>query len=441
MSSRSAPRRSGAASAPRRSGGSSARRRSGAAGGEPLAAADAEELVVTTSAPANGGAAIARHPDGRVVLVEGALPGERVAVRVRERRRDFLRATTVGVLDPSPDRVTPPCPHVAEGCGGCDLQHLAAAAQPDLKRAVVADALRRIGRLADARVDRAPPLPATGYRTTVRAAVVGGRAGYRAARRHDVVTVDACLVAHPAVEALLVGGRFPRCREVTIRVGAATGDRLVVASPSAAGVELRGAPAEGAGVVGDDELDRGRRAWIHEEVAGRRFRVSARSFFQSRPDGAAALVDEVRRAGGEELSSAGTVVDAYAGVGLFAATVAPSGARVVAVESGAPAVADARRNLAEVADAAVVRAAVERWSPRPADVVIADPARTGLGREAAAVLAGTGAPVLVLVSCDAASLGRDAALLAGHGFRHARSTVVDLFPHTHHVEVVTRFSR
>jgi 23S rRNA (uracil1939-C5)-methyltransferase len=410
-----------------------------------------EQLIVTTSAPANGGAAIARHPDGRVVLVEGGLPGERVAVAVHDHRRDFLRATVAAVVEASPDRVVPPCPHVADGCGGCDLQHLAPAAQPALKQAVVADALRRIGRLDDPVVAVAPALPTTGFRTMVRAAVLDGRAGFRAARSHDVVSVDQCLVAHPKVEALLVGGRFDGCDEVTIRVGAATGDTLVMASPTAAGVVL---PAGSAGtlVVGDDELDRGRtagggrdrRAWIHEEVAGRRFRISARSFFQTRPDGAAALVDEVRRAGGDELASAARAVDAYAGVGLFAVAALPAACRAVLVEANPSSVADARHNLAGAARAAsatVVRSTVERWRPRAADVVVADPARGGLGRGAAAVLARTGAAVLVLVSCDAASLGRDARLLVGHGFRHESSVVVDLFPHTHHVEVVSRFAR
>jgi 23S rRNA (uracil1939-C5)-methyltransferase len=417
----------------------------------------AEHLELDVRAPANGGAGIARHPDGRVVLVDGALPGERVAAEVHERRRDFLRARVVDVLDASPDRVTPPCPHVSTGCGGCDLQHLAPAVQPALKRAVVLDALRRIGGLVEPVVSVAPALPASAYRTTVRAAVVDGLAGYRGARSHEVVPVSSCLVAHPAVEDLLVGGRFDGCQEVTIRVGAATGERLVVASPSAAGVVLPPEAAASTTVVGDDELTsragrRGRAAaaepHLHEVVAGRRFRISARSFFQARPDGAAALVEQVRRAGGAELAGAAHVVDAYAGVGLFAATVVPETARLTAVESNRSSVADARHNLRHRAGrpsagewTAVIGSTVERWRAGAAEVVVADPARRGLGRPAADVLAATGAGVLVLVSCEAAALARDARLLAAHGFRHRWSVLVDLFPHTHHVEVVTRFER
>jgi 23S rRNA (uracil1939-C5)-methyltransferase len=123
---------------------------------------------------------------------------------------------------------------------------------------------------------------------------------------------------------------------------------------------------------------------------------------------------------------------------LFAATVVPASARVTLVEGSASACADARVNLAGRA-ATVIESAVEQWSPTVADVVIADPARSGLGAEAAAVLAGCSAPVLVLVSCDPVSLARDAVLLGGLGYRHAGTTVLDLFPHTHHVETVTRF--
>jgi tRNA/tmRNA/rRNA uracil-C5-methylase (TrmA/RlmC/RlmD family) len=136
-------------------------------------------LELTTTAPVAGGAALAREASGRVVFVAGALPGERVAAEVVEEHRDFARARAVEVLDPAPDRVAPPCPFVGLGCGGCDLQHLRVDAQPAWKRSVVVDSLRRIGHVGDAedRVGLAPALPATGYRTTVRGAVVDGRFG------------------------------------------------------------------------------------------------------------------------------------------------------------------------------------------------------------------------------------------------------------------------
>jgi 23S rRNA (uracil1939-C5)-methyltransferase len=362
---------------------------------------------------AAGGDAVARDDEGRVVFVAGGLPDELVEADVTEERSDFARAVVLEVLEPSPDRVAPPCPQLARGCGGCGWQHVAVPAQRVFKHQIVADALRRAGGVATPHVEAGPELAAVGYRTTVRLAVEAGRAGFRRHHGHDVVAVDDCLVAHPLLSELLAVGDFSDAAEVTLRCGARTGERLAVADPTAAGLRLP-----------DDE-----------EVAGVRLRVSARSFFQARPDGADALVEAVRSAIAD--APPGRLVDAYGGVGLFAATVAGDRA-VTLLERSPSSLADARVN---VPGARVLRVDVDRWHPSPAAVVVADPARAGLGKRAAAALAGTGAATLVLVSCDPASLGRDTALLRRHGFEHDRSVVVDLFGHTPHIEVVTRFIR
>jgi tRNA/tmRNA/rRNA uracil-C5-methylase (TrmA/RlmC/RlmD family) len=135
-----------------------------------------------------------------------------------------------------------------------------------------------------------------------------------------------------------------------------------------------------------------------------------------------------------------TLLDAYTGVGLFAGSLIGGrpGWRAMAVENHRSSVADARTNLADL-DARVIATTVERLRAPRADLVVADPARAGLGRSGASVLAATGAPRIVLVSCDPAAAGRDLALLRGHGYQPVEAVVVDLFPHTHHTEVVTRF--
>jgi 23S rRNA (uracil1939-C5)-methyltransferase len=385
-----------------------------------------------------GGVGLAREPGGRVVLVEGALPGERVRVRLTEDKARMARGVVEEVLEASPIRVEPPCPELARGCGGCDLQHAAPDAQRDLKVGIVRDALARLARSSDAAdvpVDPGVALAAERYRTTVRAAVVDGSAGFHLRRSEDVLAVADCLVAHPLVAEVLADGRFPDATEITVRAGARTGERMVVVTPS---VGEGTVVPDGVRVIGADELAAGRRAWIHEEVDGRRYRVSALSFFQVRPDGAEALLDAVRRALGDVDPGRDRLVDLYGGVGLFAAglgTRAP-----VLVERSASSVADARRNL-EGLDATVVRVPVEKWRASAADLVVADPARTGLGPAGVTSVAATGARRVALVSCDPASLARDVAALAAAGYRALGVELVDLFPQTHHVEAVTSLER
>ena len=378
-----------------------------------------------------GGDGIARDDGGRVTFVRGALPGEQVRAVVVDGHRDYAHATTLDVLRASPSRTVAPCPFVAAGCGGCDWQHIAPASQRELKASIVADALRRQARL-EVDVATGPDLASEGYRTTVRGVAVDGRFGLRHRGAHDIVPVAPCLVAHPLIDELIVDGRFPD-GEVVLRAGARTGERLAIVEGP--GAEL---PAD-VHVVTSQALREGTRAWFHEEVAGRRWRIGARSFFQARPDGADALVAAVREALGPELTPDASLVDLYAGVGLFAGALAPV-RRVTAVESSGSSVADARVNLAD-RRARILKVDVDRWRPSRTDLVVADPPRTGLGRRAVANIAGSGARRLALVSCDPAALGRDAKLLAGAGYALRTATLVDLFPHTSHVEVVSRFDR
>lgn len=383
------------------------------------------------AAMAAGGSALARQEDGRVVFVDGALPGERVLVRLTDVRRDYARAVTLDVLEPSPDRVAPPCPALVAGCGGCTWQHVSPEAQVRLKAGIVVDALRRIARLADPPVPQPAPLPGRPLRTTARLAVSAqGRAGHRPRSGTGAVETESCLTAHPLLEELVVAGRYPGAREVFLRVAVATGERLVRVDRGRARVP------EGVTVVG-----RRGTAFVHEVVAGRRFRIAAGSFFQPGPVVAEALAAAVSAALGDALVEGGLLVDAYAGVGLFGSVVgAGRRARVVAVENDAAAAADARVNLADL-DAEVVACEVGRWPARRADAVVADPSRPGLGRPGVAAITAAGAPRLVLVSCDPASMARDAALLAEAGYHLASIALVDAFPHTFHVETVSRFDR
>ncbi len=389
----------------------------------------------------SGGAVLARGPDGRVLFVDGALPGETVEVRLVSERRDFARGEVRSVLDPSPERVIPPCPHARAGCGGCQWQHIDVVTQLHLKERIVSDALRRIAGDAAAGAEHLPAvaLPAVGYRTTVRLAAIpgvgAGRLAYRRRRTQDLLVVDSCDVAHARLAELIATVEVRGWREVTLRVGVSGGQRLAVPARAVRrGPRLVRGPADLHVVDGDG-------GWITEDVAGRTWRVSARSFFQAGPVGAEALVAAVDDAVADALPPGGTLVDAYAGVGLLGGAVAAArSARLHSVESLAAAVADARHNLSDL-DATVTCAEVGAWRPPSADVVIADPARSGLGRPGAAALAATGAARIVLVSCDPASFARDTGLLVGAGYRLSSVRLVDLFPHTVHVETVSRFDR
>ena len=393
-------------------------------------------VELATTSMAVGGEAVAREASGRVVFVSGALPGETVTAELVEEKASFARGSVVEVLTPSPDRVEPPCPNVALGCGGCDWQHIDVDAQRRLRLGIVTDVLARTGKVADPQVRAGVPLAAEGLRTTVRGiADVDGRFAFRRRRSHDLIAIDTCLVAHPAVNDVIARSTFAPGANVVIRVGARTGERLAVVGPTSRQARV----PDDVTVVGEGDLKGGHRVWIHEEAAGRRWRVSAKSFFQASPEGAEALVEAVGELVAEHAPDAERLVDLCCGVGLFGGAAGP-GRSVVGVERSASSVADARHNLADV-DARIVKVALARWRPSAADVVIADPARSGLGKEGVAAVTGTGAGLCVLVSCDPAALGRDAALLSEAGYDHVGSVVVDLFGHTSHIEVVSGFKK
>lgn len=384
----------------------------------------AEKLVA-------GGDALAHLADGRVVFVQGALPGESAVVDVHTSKRDFARGTATSILEPSSSRVEAPCPRLADGCGGCSWQHALPDAQLQWKTEIVAEALQRIAKLPHPEVGSGAAVEPWHYRTTMRLAVADdGTVGLRAAASHRVVAIDDCLVAHPALVELLGRLRVRGADEISLRVSVATGEMTAFADK--AGAQAMGLPQSVR--VGADAV-------VHEEVAAARLQVSAASFFQSGPQAAELLVASVREACGDLLArESGALLDAFGGVGLFSATLAlPARMKAIVVESSESACRDAAANLG--ASAEVVCSRFEDWTPQPVRLAIADPARAGLGREGVAVLAATEADRVVLVSCDAASLARDAVLLAEAGYRHSGSTVLDLFPHTPHVEVVTRFDR
>ncbi|MFE5291326.1 class I SAM-dependent RNA methyltransferase [Isoptericola sp. NPDC056618] len=414
------------------------------------------EVELEIGPVAHGGHCVARL-DGRVVFVRHTLPGERVRARVTETGSRFWRADAVDVLEASPDRVPSAWPEAGPGgVGGGELAHVALPAQRRWKAAVLAEQLQRLARLErDVVVEGAPgddERGGLGYRTRVDlVADADGRAGMRRFRSHDVVPLDGMPLATEAVAALA------DAEDVWTRRWR-PGARLELV-----------APADGADallLVDDVPSRRGRadtrpnaRRSVTETVraggAEHRYRVAGDGFWQvhrAAPDVLAGAVLDAVHATPGGLDGA-TVLDLYSGAGLFtvplAAAVGGSG-RVVAVESDARAVKDARRNAHDLPQVELHLGAVDRVladgaatgaDVGAADVVVLDPPRAGAGRSVVDAIAGRGPRRVVYVACDPAALARDVAYLAEHGYGLTDLRAFDLFPMTHHVEAVAVLDR
>jgi 23S rRNA (uracil1939-C5)-methyltransferase len=391
---------------------------------------------------AHGGEAVGSLASGKTVFVGGALPDETVAVTDIIDRGSWARASLASVIEPSADRVEPPCPYFGS-CGGCQWQHAEYGAQLRYKRGIVAGQLAHLGKLGDATVrPTVAPGPPFGYRNKMNFQVEMGVTGQYAAQSHTLVPLDACMLLTPPLAEIYARlGEIPDATKVVLRHGTRTGESIVIVDGSAPD----DADDWGASVVERDGqslrtvIGRGH---IHEIVAGVRFRITGPAFFQVNTraaDELVALVAEALQPGSDDV-----LLDAYAGGGLFSATVGRRAGRVLAVETGDLAVADLVHNLrangmghAEVADGPVeevLAEPVDDWN-----LVICDPPRTGLGLEAIDALVAPRPDVMAYVSCDPASFARDARLLADRGYHLEWAAPVDQFPQTFHVEVVGKF--
>ncbi|CAN5574178.1 class I SAM-dependent RNA methyltransferase [soil metagenome] len=399
-------------------------------------------VTITMHGWAHGGDAVGRLPDGRACFVPFTLPGERVEVNVRRLYKRHATADLVRVIEESPHRVQPPCPYYGD-CGGCQLQHIAPAHQLQLKAQVLTEQLQRIGKVADPPVRgvRAPSGPwPSGYRAWARMAVDDeGRLGFRRARSHDVIPIDACLLLDRRTQAVrdAVGDGWTGAEEVTLTTGA---DDAVVAVAGAP--DLASLPEGPFGlVVGADRStsDRGPDK-VTIMVLGHALQASAGTFFQAGPGCAESLVTAVMDV--TDVGPGDTVWDLYAGGGLLSVFLAAAGASVTAVEADPVACADATANLAEH-NARVITSTVEKVLPQllvdTVDVIVLDPPRRGANADVCRTIAKAGARQIVYVACDPAALSRDTVTLRDEGYDLTSVDGLDLFGHTAHVEAVAVF--
>jgi len=402
-------------------------------------------LELVTGAIAAGGGCVARAEDGRVVFVRHSLPGERVVAVVTSETTSFLRADAVEVLEPSADRVHPPCPLAGPGrCGGCDWQHVALPAQRILKEALVGEQLRRLAGID--RVVTVEEVPGAhdglGWRTRVRFAVDrSGRVGLHRHRSHTVEPVDHCPLATDAVNGVGVGA-FPwrGAHHVDVAVSPDGGPAVVAVETGRR--TLAGTPPVDAGLVVNGRTRR-RPDRMHVRVDGHRFGVSTGVFWQVHPGAAATLTRCVLE--GLEPRPGERVADLYAGAGLFTVPLALAvGTRgsVVAVERSGRACADAVRNAEDLHQVEIVRSDVDPGlvvnGLGGPDLVVLDPARQGAGTAVmdALVSLRPGPRRMAYVSCDPASFARDLRVALDAGWTVDTLRGFDLFPMTEHVELV-----
>ncbi|AXL12669.1 class I SAM-dependent RNA methyltransferase [Microbacterium foliorum] len=394
---------------------------------------------------AHGGTFIARH-DGRVVFVSDAIPGERVRARLTadstDESKSFWRAETVEVLDASPHRR----PHIwteadvsrapEDRPGGADLGHIDLAHQRTLKRQVLTEALDRFAGpgLEAPEIEAVDSTDGTGWRTRVTLHVDDeGRVGPYAARSHRVIPVGSHPLARPAIA------------KAALRLQGGEAGSVDLVEPGDGTVRvirrerLDERPARGQGRRPAPEV-------VYEQVGDRRFQLDAGGFWQVHPRAASVLDGAVYGILDGHVDPEAAHLDLYGGVGLFAASLADLGATdIVTVESSKRATAHAQQNLAGRGVKAVT-ARVDRYlAGLPAGTrtgaVVLDPPRAGAGRAVVDALHALAPEAIAYVACDPVALARDLGTFRQHGWNVGTLRGFDLFPHSHHFEVVALLTR
>jgi tRNA/tmRNA/rRNA uracil-C5-methylase (TrmA/RlmC/RlmD family) len=380
---------------------------------------------------AHGGHFVTRH-DERVVFVRHALPGETVRVQITDGSEGdrFLLGDAIEVLEPSKHRVVPGCRYAGPGsCGGCDWQHSDLPYQRELKAAVVVEQFQRLAGLdVDVEVEALPgDTQGVRWRTRTEFAIdSSGVAGLHRYHSHEIVQVQDCLICTEAViQTGVLGRRWPMASSVDVVDASGEPHAVMVPLPS----------RDSTIPHVTERVDTG--DWSAE------FQLSARGFWQVHPRAAATFVAHLR----QELAAqpGERVLDLYAGVGLFALALAdavgPTGA-VLAMESDARAIADAKSNLRLRPEIELRRGKVDRLL-KPlvrqgirTDLVVLDPPRTGAGKSVIKDIAALAPRAVAYVACDPAALARDVAYARGAGYGMRSLRAFDAFPMTHHVECI-----
>ncbi len=425
-----------------------------------------EHWIVRLERFAYGGDTLGHLPDGRVIFVPYALPGELVEVRLRQEKRRYVRGELLTILEPSPQRIAPRCNHFfrpeagknTAACGGCQYQHLPYAAQLEAKSDLLREQLTRNGHIPDPPLRAVIPSPREWeYRNHIQFHLTPqGKVGFIGAlpvAADAVVAISDCHLPEAPLNALwplLDFAAGMTLQRIGLRLGANEEILLVLESdspsPPALSVEAEISAVhvwqEHALVLaGEDHLLMEVEA-ATSPPARRIFRVSATSFFQVNTPMAGNMVGYLLSR--LPLTPKMTVLDVYCGVGLFSAFLAPHVGRLIGIELSPSACEDFAVNLQEFDHIELYEAPAEEVLPglhEHIDVAIVDPPRVGLAKKALEGLLHLAPSFLAYVSCDAATLARDTARLTQHGYRLLETTLFDLFPQTCHIESISLFVR
>jgi 23S rRNA (uracil1939-C5)-methyltransferase len=394
-----------------------------------------------------GGDALGRLSDGRAVFIPFGLPGETVRARSVEEKRGHVRAELVELLEPSPLRITPRCKHFGM-CGGCHYQHLSYTNQLIVKTDILRNQLIHLGRIEDPPTQ---PMVSSAtewnYRNQVQFHLApNGKLGYIDAQSRWILPISECHLPEAPINDLWPVLEFEPdlgLERVSLRLGVDGEMMLVLESdlPEIPGVELEAqlsvvhVSAEDAVVLaGDDHLV--------ISVNGRRFQVSASSFFQVNTEMAGRMVEYLLAY--LPISSKTTLLDVYCGVGLFSAFFAPHVGRLIGIETASSACEDFTINLDEFGNVELYEAPAEDVLPDldvDPDIVIVDPPRAGLKKRALEALLVLAPEILAYISCDPSTLARDASRLINGGYQLTQVTGFDLFPQTYHIESISIFKK
>ena len=410
------------------------------------------------------------HGLGKTVFVPFVLERERIEAAIEQQKPGFARARAEQILTPSPQRITPLCPYF-QSCGGCHYQHSSYKHQLEIKAAILKESLRRIAKIElpkELVIHASPPWK---YRNRTRLRVQAEpdfAIGYYKFNSHELLPIQKCPISSPLINRAIAAfwqlgreGRFPtdvqeieafsKADDSEILVGCYCPRRVPKQIAEGFGESLRNTLPEMVGIVffpaHDKDSSRARGEPIHTigknsliyKARISSYRVSAGSFFQVNrflTDELVGIVTDSRKGR--------TVVDLYAGVGLFSSVLNREFERVIAIESSPISHSDLLYN--SPSNVKAVQSTVERYLQNVGgklkpDLVIVDPSRSGLGEKVVSASISLQSPQITYVSCNPATLARDMQGLTNSGYKIEKAHLIDLFPQTYHLESVFHLVR